>query len=156
MNCYPRSVVGVLDSASAVYGPSRDGIQEVCWVNQVWAIARGRPRLSKWQPLKKTGEHSCLLTHRLCYMTKIRQVLDLTFESGFYFTICHIFCHIYHTLWPRLPRALSTILKWDGPRFSAGWFGASPGHRPLGNQVIALPIWVTQAGESRAPSVIEH
>ena len=34
-----------------------------------------------------------------------------------------------------LPRALSTILKWDGPRFFARRFGASPGHWPFGNQL---------------------
>ena len=66
---------GTLDSIALVYGPSCDGIKEVCWVNQVWAIVRGRPRLSKWQQLKKTGEHLCLLTHRVCYMTKIWQIM---------------------------------------------------------------------------------
>ena len=58
----PKKLIGVLDSAAPVYGPSCDGIKEVCWVNQVQVIAQGRPGLSKWQPLKKTGEKSCLLT----------------------------------------------------------------------------------------------
>ena len=68
-------ILGALDLAAPVYGPSRDGIKEVCWVNQVWAIARVRPWLSKWQPLKKTGENLCLLTQRVCYVTNIRQIM---------------------------------------------------------------------------------
>ena len=128
------------------YGPSHDGIKEVCLGYQVRAIAWGGSGLLKWQSLKKTGENSCLMTiWRLYKQTLIMFCYLICCRSYFsHFKLNYITVSVI--CWgPGPPWALSAILKWDGPRFSAGWFGASPGYRPL-YQVMALPIRVSQAG----------